>query len=171
MEDILGKFQPGVLPHYFVVQTLASLSDSNGTYFALNTLRVMRFKLHVCSHWNSIWSTQTHLHDGFVLFDRFAHSFREALNVIVFTIRVSWRLCFSSSLNLMFTIPWYVRSVRPFYLPFTWPPYWKFKLCFEWLVSTCSLWHGAIPQRYLGYHVTYVRTGQARQHEVGFLLW
>ncbi|XP_053484925.1 maestro heat-like repeat-containing protein family member 1 isoform X2 [Ictalurus furcatus] len=29
MEDILGKFQPGVLPHYFVVQTLASLSDSN----------------------------------------------------------------------------------------------------------------------------------------------
>lgn len=42
MEDILGKFQPGVLPHYFVVQTLASLSDSNGTYFALNTLRVTR---------------------------------------------------------------------------------------------------------------------------------
>lgn len=29
MEDILGKFQPGVLPHYYVVQTLASLSDSN----------------------------------------------------------------------------------------------------------------------------------------------
>ncbi|XP_060777885.1 maestro heat-like repeat-containing protein family member 1 isoform X2 [Neoarius graeffei] len=29
MEDILGKFQPGVLPHYFVIQTLASLSDSN----------------------------------------------------------------------------------------------------------------------------------------------
>ncbi|KAF4088237.1 hypothetical protein AMELA_G00080220 [Ameiurus melas] len=29
MEDILCKFQPGVLPHYFVVQTLASLSDSN----------------------------------------------------------------------------------------------------------------------------------------------
>ncbi|XP_053350115.1 maestro heat-like repeat-containing protein family member 1 isoform X1 [Clarias gariepinus] len=29
MEDILVKFQPGVLPHYFVVQTLASLSDSN----------------------------------------------------------------------------------------------------------------------------------------------
>lgn len=29
MEDILCKFQPGVLPHFFVVQTLASLSDSN----------------------------------------------------------------------------------------------------------------------------------------------
>ncbi|RXN31759.1 maestro heat-like repeat-containing family member 1 isoform X1 [Labeo rohita] len=29
MEEILGKFQPGVLPHFFVVQTLASLSDSN----------------------------------------------------------------------------------------------------------------------------------------------
>lgn len=42
MEDILGKFQPGVLPHYFVVQTLASLSDSNGTYFGLNKLRVTR---------------------------------------------------------------------------------------------------------------------------------
>lgn len=31
MEEILSKFQPGVLPHVFVVQTLASLSDSNGT--------------------------------------------------------------------------------------------------------------------------------------------
>ena len=30
MEEILSKFQPGVLPHFFVVQTLASLSDSNG---------------------------------------------------------------------------------------------------------------------------------------------
>uniref|UniRef100_A0A7N8YLQ4 Maestro heat-like repeat family member 1 n=1 Tax=Mastacembelus armatus TaxID=205130 RepID=A0A7N8YLQ4_9TELE len=29
MEEILGKFQPGVLPHIYVVQTLASLSDSN----------------------------------------------------------------------------------------------------------------------------------------------
>uniref|UniRef100_A0A671LQI6 Maestro heat-like repeat-containing protein family member 1 n=1 Tax=Sinocyclocheilus anshuiensis TaxID=1608454 RepID=A0A671LQI6_9TELE len=29
MEEILGKFQPGVLPHFFVVQTLANLSDSN----------------------------------------------------------------------------------------------------------------------------------------------
>ncbi|XP_022529276.2 maestro heat-like repeat-containing protein family member 1 isoform X2 [Astyanax mexicanus] len=29
MEEILSKFQPGVLPHFFVVQTLASLSDSN----------------------------------------------------------------------------------------------------------------------------------------------
>lgn len=30
MEETLSKFQPGVLPHFFVVQTLASLSDSNG---------------------------------------------------------------------------------------------------------------------------------------------
>ncbi|EPY76315.1 maestro heat-like repeat-containing protein family member 1 isoform 1, partial [Camelus ferus] len=29
MEELLSKFQPGVLPHYFVVQTLASLSVSN----------------------------------------------------------------------------------------------------------------------------------------------
>ncbi|KAF7651228.1 hypothetical protein LDENG_00113910 [Lucifuga dentata] len=29
MEAILSKFQPGVLPHFFVVQTLANLSDSN----------------------------------------------------------------------------------------------------------------------------------------------
>ncbi|KAJ8290767.1 hypothetical protein GJAV_G00017250 [Gymnothorax javanicus] len=29
MEEILSKFQPGVLPHFFVVQTLASLSYSN----------------------------------------------------------------------------------------------------------------------------------------------
>uniref|UniRef100_A0A8C2DLR9 Maestro heat-like repeat family member 1 n=1 Tax=Cyprinus carpio TaxID=7962 RepID=A0A8C2DLR9_CYPCA len=29
MEEILGKFQPGVLPHFFVIQTLANLSDSN----------------------------------------------------------------------------------------------------------------------------------------------
>lgn len=30
MEEILSKFQPGLMPHFFVVQTLASLSDSNG---------------------------------------------------------------------------------------------------------------------------------------------
>uniref|UniRef100_H2RSI7 Maestro heat-like repeat family member 1 n=1 Tax=Takifugu rubripes TaxID=31033 RepID=H2RSI7_TAKRU len=29
MEEILSKFQPGLLPHFFVVKTLASLSDSN----------------------------------------------------------------------------------------------------------------------------------------------
>ncbi|XP_058503899.1 maestro heat-like repeat-containing protein family member 1 isoform X3 [Solea solea] len=29
MEEILNKFQPGVLPHFFVIQTLANLSDSN----------------------------------------------------------------------------------------------------------------------------------------------
>ncbi|XP_070989551.1 maestro heat-like repeat-containing protein family member 1 isoform X1 [Oncorhynchus clarkii lewisi] len=29
MEEILSKFQPGILPHFFVVQTLASLSESN----------------------------------------------------------------------------------------------------------------------------------------------
>ncbi|KAB0396465.1 hypothetical protein E2I00_012109 [Balaenoptera physalus] len=30
MEEMLSKFQPGVLPHHFVVQTLANLSVSNG---------------------------------------------------------------------------------------------------------------------------------------------
>uniref|UniRef100_UPI0037E92988 maestro heat-like repeat-containing protein family member 1 n=1 Tax=Semicossyphus pulcher TaxID=241346 RepID=UPI0037E92988 len=29
MEEILSKFQPGLIPHFFVVQTLANLSDSN----------------------------------------------------------------------------------------------------------------------------------------------
>lgn len=35
MEEILSKFQPGVLPHFFVVQTLANLSDSNGAWLTL----------------------------------------------------------------------------------------------------------------------------------------
>ncbi|NWI65346.1 MROH1 protein, partial [Todus mexicanus] len=30
MEEVLTKFQPGILPHYFVVQTFANLSVSNG---------------------------------------------------------------------------------------------------------------------------------------------
>lgn len=30
MEELLSKFQPGILPHGFVVQTLANLSVSNG---------------------------------------------------------------------------------------------------------------------------------------------
>lgn len=37
MEEILSKFQPGMLPHFFVVQTLASLSDSNGTLIHTHT--------------------------------------------------------------------------------------------------------------------------------------
>lgn len=37
MEEILSKFQPGVLPHFFVVQTLANLSDSNGTTLFTHT--------------------------------------------------------------------------------------------------------------------------------------
>lgn len=32
MEEMLSKFQPGILPHYFVVQTLANLSVSNGRW-------------------------------------------------------------------------------------------------------------------------------------------
>lgn len=32
MEEVLSKFQPGALPHYFVVQTLANLAASNGRY-------------------------------------------------------------------------------------------------------------------------------------------
>lgn len=30
MSELLDKFQPGTLPHYFVVQTLASLATANG---------------------------------------------------------------------------------------------------------------------------------------------
>ena len=30
MEDLLQKFQPGVLPHFFVVQTMANLATVNG---------------------------------------------------------------------------------------------------------------------------------------------
>lgn len=32
MEEILAKFQPGVLPHYFIVQTFADLSVANGMW-------------------------------------------------------------------------------------------------------------------------------------------
>lgn len=32
MEEVLSKFQPGALPHYFVVQTLANLAASNGRF-------------------------------------------------------------------------------------------------------------------------------------------
>jgi len=32
MAELLEKFQPGVLPHYFVVQTLANLATANGKY-------------------------------------------------------------------------------------------------------------------------------------------
>ncbi|NWU16129.1 MROH1 protein, partial [Cephalopterus ornatus] len=30
MKEVLTKFQPGILPHYFVLQTFANLSVSNG---------------------------------------------------------------------------------------------------------------------------------------------
>ncbi|NWI51354.1 MROH1 protein, partial [Calyptomena viridis] len=30
MEEVLTKFQPGILPHYFVLHTFANLSVSNG---------------------------------------------------------------------------------------------------------------------------------------------
>ena len=32
MAELLDKFQPGVLPHFFVVQTLANLATANGKY-------------------------------------------------------------------------------------------------------------------------------------------
>lgn len=32
MTELLDKFQPGVLPHFFVVQTLAQLATANGKY-------------------------------------------------------------------------------------------------------------------------------------------
>lgn len=33
----------------------------------------------------------------------------------------------------------------------------------------CSLWHGTLPQRYSGHHVTHAEHGQTGQHEVGLL--
>uniref|UniRef100_A0A8D0NBN0 Maestro heat-like repeat-containing protein family member 1 n=1 Tax=Sus scrofa TaxID=9823 RepID=A0A8D0NBN0_PIG len=39
MEEMLSKFQPGLLPHYFVVQTLANLSVSNVCRGALAALQ------------------------------------------------------------------------------------------------------------------------------------
>ena len=30
MEVLLEKFQPGILPHFFVVQTMANLAGANG---------------------------------------------------------------------------------------------------------------------------------------------
>ena len=32
MEQMLANFKPGVLPHFFVVQTIANLSTANGKY-------------------------------------------------------------------------------------------------------------------------------------------
>lgn len=32
MEQLLMKFQPGILPHFFVVQTMADLASANGIY-------------------------------------------------------------------------------------------------------------------------------------------
>lgn len=44
MEEILSKFQPGLLPHFFVVQTLASLSDSNGNTHTCRNLNCLLTK-------------------------------------------------------------------------------------------------------------------------------
>ncbi|XP_028326218.1 maestro heat-like repeat-containing protein family member 1 isoform X2 [Gouania willdenowi] len=58
MEEILNKFQPGVLPHFFVVQTLASLSDSNvyGMVPFLNAiLGTMLPMLSMAKHDNMKW--------------------------------------------------------------------------------------------------------------------
>jgi len=32
MTEMLEKFQPGVLPHFFVVQTLANMATANGSF-------------------------------------------------------------------------------------------------------------------------------------------
>ncbi|XP_037308997.2 maestro heat-like repeat-containing protein family member 1 isoform X1 [Pungitius pungitius] len=58
MEEILCKFQPGLLPHYFVVQTLANLSDSNvyGMVPFLNAiLGTMLPMLSMAKHDNMKW--------------------------------------------------------------------------------------------------------------------
>ncbi|XP_076592672.1 maestro heat-like repeat-containing protein family member 1 isoform X1 [Chaetodon auriga] len=58
MEEILSKFQPGLLPHFFVVQTLANLSDSNvyGMVPFLNAiLGTMLPMLSMAKHDNMKW--------------------------------------------------------------------------------------------------------------------
>uniref|UniRef100_A0A803TB35 Maestro heat like repeat family member 1 n=1 Tax=Anolis carolinensis TaxID=28377 RepID=A0A803TB35_ANOCA len=42
MEEVLTKFQPGVLPHYFIVQTFANLSMANG-------VQILPLSLTACS--------------------------------------------------------------------------------------------------------------------------
>ncbi|KAM9310205.1 maestro heat-like repeat-containing protein family member 1 isoform 2-T2 [Pholidichthys leucotaenia] len=58
MEAILSKFQPGVLPHFFVVQTLANLADSN-VYgmvpFLSAILGTMLPMLNMAKHDNMKW--------------------------------------------------------------------------------------------------------------------
>jgi hypothetical protein len=36
MEEMLQKFQPGSLPHFFVVQTIANLCSVNGILLLIN---------------------------------------------------------------------------------------------------------------------------------------
>uniref|UniRef100_A0A672ZX66 Maestro heat-like repeat family member 1 n=1 Tax=Sphaeramia orbicularis TaxID=375764 RepID=A0A672ZX66_9TELE len=58
MEEILSKFQPGVLPHFYVVQTLAQLSESNvyGMVPFLNAiLGTMLPMLNMAKHDNMKW--------------------------------------------------------------------------------------------------------------------
>ncbi|XP_034409167.1 maestro heat-like repeat-containing protein family member 1 isoform X2 [Cyclopterus lumpus] len=70
MEEILSKFQPGLLPHFFVVQTLANLSDSNvyGMVPFLNAiLGTMLPMLSMAKHDNMKWvfsSALCHFSDG-----------------------------------------------------------------------------------------------------------
>lgn len=54
MEEILTKFQPGVLPHFFVVQTLASLSDSNSKREATHNHTTHTHNSTLCSRTCSI---------------------------------------------------------------------------------------------------------------------
>ena len=37
MDEMLQRFQPGVLPHFFVVQTIGNLATSNGRSLLLHT--------------------------------------------------------------------------------------------------------------------------------------
>ncbi|KAJ3597626.1 hypothetical protein NHX12_001144, partial [Muraenolepis orangiensis] len=70
MEEILTKFQPGILPHFFVVKTLANLSDSNvyGMVPFLNAiLGTMLPMLSMARHDNMKWvfsSALSHFSDG-----------------------------------------------------------------------------------------------------------
>ena len=54
MGDLIQKFQPGVLPHFFVVQTMANLASENGKFlmhdnkYGVNFFKTMHPKSLIC---------------------------------------------------------------------------------------------------------------------------
>ena len=59
MSELLEKFQPGVLPHFFVVQTLANLATANGKY-SVGFTAVVGFTIFTHQLW-ILWLWKTFL--------------------------------------------------------------------------------------------------------------